>query len=393
MLPLFVTGYTVVCASGHGRTALISALLNHQGGLHQNDFGPVKLQTYIGEVMGIDAVDLPTSLISYDCRNNRLAEMAILQDNFIGQVEDLKQRVESQRIGLFLGTSTSGTLSSEEAYRTQQTTSYFPNEYQYKKTHDLYSLTEYIKKRLDIRGPSFTVSTACSSSAKVFCEAARFIDTGFCDAVIVGGVDTLCYNTLFGFNSLQLISKDKCRPFDTNRSGISIGEAGGFMILEKAPHNSSRVMLEGFGESSDAHHISTPHPEGTGAIKAINEALQRAQLSNSDIAYVNLHGTATLSNDISEAAAVSSIFTKDTICSSTKGWTGHTLGAAGIVEAVISCIGLEEQFIPGTLNSKDLDETLDINLALKLQQKNYSHTLSNSFGFGGTNCSLIFGRI
>lgn len=392
MLPLFVTGYTIVCASGNGQEALTSALRKDQGGLRPNDFGSAKLETYIGKVSGIDDISLPDSLTDYNCRNNRLAEMTLLQDGFIEQVMALKQRTQTRRIGLFLGTSTSGTLSTEDAYREERLTSVFPENYYYANTHDLNSLVEYIKRRLGIEGPACTVSTACSSSAKVFCEAERFIASGLCDAAIVGGVDSLCYTTLFGFNSLQLLSERKCRPFDTDRNGISIGEAGGFMILEKHPHNNAKTLLQGYGESSDAYHISSPHPDGLGAIKAIKAAMNKAQLSSEDISYINLHGTATPSNDKSEAAAVSSLFSSDTVCSSTKGWTGHTLGAAGIVEAIITCLGLESGFMPGTLNTKTLDENLDINLAFTLQERSYSHALSNSFGFGGTNCSLIFGR-
>lgn len=392
MLPLFVTGYTIVCAPGNGREAITEALRNNQGGLRPNDFGSAKLETYTGKVAGIDGVSLPDSLSDYNCRNNRLAEMTLSQDEFIGQVTALKQRTQSSRIGLFLGTSTAGTLSTEEAYREERLTSHFPENYRYKNTHALNSLVEYVQKRLGIEGPASTISTACSSSAKVFCEAERFIAAGLCDAAVVGGVDSLCYNTLFGFNSLQLLSREKCCPFDIDRSGISIGEAGGFMILEKQPHNDAKTLLRGYGESSDAYHISSPHPKGLGAIKAMETAMDKAQLNVKDIAYINLHGTATPSNDKSEAAAVSKLFSSDTICSSTKGCTGHTLGAAGIVEAIITCLGLESGFIPGTLNTKTLDENLNINLAFSLEDRSYSHALSNSFGFGGTNCSLIFGR-
>ncbi|MES9903293.1 MAG: beta-ketoacyl-[acyl-carrier-protein] synthase family protein [Sedimenticola sp.] len=390
MHPLFVTGSSVVCAPAKGKDALLDSLRNQRGGLQRNKFGYAEINGYTGMVTGLDSIKLPVALSEYDCRNNRLAEMALLQDGFILQVAALKKRVESRRIGLFLGTSTSGTLSSEEAYREERISSRFPQSYNYTKTHDLNSLVDYVKKRLDVRGPAFTISTACSSSAKVFCEAERFISAGLCDAAVVGGVDSLCYNTLFGFNSLQLISEERCRPFDAERKGISIGEAGGFMILEKQAHSGVEAVLEGYGESSDAHHISTPHPEGMGAVIAIKQALQKAGLSSSDIGYINLHGTATPSNDKSEAVAVAGLFTQRTICSSTKGWTGHTLGAAGIVEAVISCISLEHGLIPGTLNTRALDRRLDVNLAIDTQDLEYNHAVSNSFGFGGSNCSLIF---
>jgi len=390
--PLYVTAYSIVCAAGQGKEEVMLSLREHKGGLVANDFGYATLDTYIGKVSGIESVRLPQSLEGFDCRNNRLAEMTLLQDDFAAKTQALLQRVDSSRIGLFLGTSTSGTLTTEMAYRDCFLEKKFPADYSYQKTHDINSVTEYTKQRLGISGPAFTLSTACSSSAKVFCEAERFIAAGLCDAAIVGGVDSLCYNTLFGFNSLQLISAKKCRPFDAARDGISIGEAGGFMILEKQPENDAKIMFAGYGESSDAYHISTPHPDGLGAKKAMQSAMAKATLKSDAIRYINLHGTATLSNDKSEAAAIAALFSDQTLCSSTKGWTGHTLGAAGIIEAIISCISLEAGFIPGTLNTLKPDSELAINLALDTQSADCSYALSNSFGFGGTNCSLIFGR-
>ena len=249
-----------------------------------------------------------------------------------------------------------------------------------------------VRGRLDLKGPAFTISTACSSSAKVFCDAQRFIGSGMCDAAVVGGVDTLCYTTLFGFSSLELISDQPCRPFDRNRNGLSIGEAAGFMILEREPAGAAPVALLGCGESSDAHHLSTPRPDGAGAIRAMQAALQQAGLDATEIDYVNLHGTATPTNDRIEAQAVNRLFGARVPCSSTKGWTGHALGAAGIVEAVIASLCIERQWLPGTLNCDHPEADLAIDLRQSSGPAEIRRAMSNSFGFGGSNCSLIFGQ-
>ena len=238
------------------------------------------------------------------------------------------------------------------------------------------------------------VSTACSSSAKVFASAARMMQAGLCDAAIVGGVDSLCLTTLYGFNSLELVSSRPCRPFDAERDGISIGEAAGFVLLEKASTKTDEnsVMLLGVGESSDAYHMSSPHPEGAGAQLAVQAALSAAGLSAGDIDYINLHGTGTKANDAAEDKAVSNVFGNSTPCSSTKGATGHLLGAAGVTEAIISALCIQHGFMPGGLNTKHLDTTLNSPYLLHNKNQTVNCVLSNSFGFGGSNCSLVLGR-
>jgi 3-oxoacyl-[acyl-carrier-protein] synthase-1 len=238
-----------------------------------------------------------------------------------------------------------------------------------------------------------TISTACSSSAKVFATAERMLRLGLVDAAVVGGVDTLCGSVLFGFNALQLVSPSACRPFDVERDGISIGEAAGFALLERAdaPASAAPVLL-GYGESSDAHHMSTPHPEGLGAERALDEALVRAGVQASEIDYVNLHGTASAKNDEVEAALVARRFPARTHASSTKGLTGHTLGAAGIVEAVVSLLAIETGFMPGTVNSVALDPGCGPQIRIEPAHGQVHLALSNSFGFGGNNCALVFGR-
>jgi 3-oxoacyl-[acyl-carrier-protein] synthase-1 len=238
------------------------------------------------------------------------------------------------------------------------------------------------------------VSCACASSAKVFGSARRMLEAGLIDAALVGGVDSLCLTTLYGFHSLQLSSAMPCRPFDVARDGISIGEAAAFAWLERAPGNldGDSILLLGVGESSDAYHMSAPHPEGLGARHAIQAALRTAALDPGAIDYINLHGTATPSNDRSESQAVTSVFGPTTPGSSTKGATGHTLGAAGALEAVICAIAIRNGFMPGGVNTDRVDPTLTAYYIRQNRRSPVSRVLSNSFGFGGTNCSLIFGR-
>jgi 3-oxoacyl-[acyl-carrier-protein] synthase-1 len=279
------------------------------------------------------------------------------------------------------------------AFRQRDENGALPEAFDFAHTHQLASLVDYVSQALQLEGPGHTISTACSSSAKVFADAWRLMECGLCDAAVVGGVDTLCLTTLYGFNSLELVAASPCRPADSDRNGISIGEAAGFAILEREPADGAHAKLLGYGESSDAYHMSTPHPEGEGAAQAMRAALKRADLNSSDIDYINLHGTATPSNDRSEDRAITSVFGESTPCSSTKGWTGHTLGAAGITEAIISIQCIENGFMPGSLNTKNLDPDFGSNILLGSRKAEVKHVLSNSFGFGGSNCTLIFGGV
>jgi 3-oxoacyl-[acyl-carrier-protein] synthase-1 len=244
-----------------------------------------------------------------------------------------------------------------------------------------------MQRVLGLRNLAVTVGTACSSSAKAFAQGARLLELGIADAVVVGGVDSLCGSVLFGFNSLELISREPCRPFDVARNGINIGEAAAFALLERAGDG---PRLAGFGESSDAHHMSAPHPAGRGARIAMTEALARAGLAAQDVGYVNLHGTATPRNDEIEAQVVAEMFPAATHASSTKGWTGHTLGAAGALEAVITLLSLESGLMPGTLNSRQFDAACGPQIRLAGASGMAVHAMSNSFGFGGSNCVLLF---
>jgi 3-oxoacyl-[acyl-carrier-protein] synthase-1 len=240
------------------------------------------------------------------------------------------------------------------------------------------------------------VSCACASTAKAFGNAARMMEAGLCDAAIVGGADTLCMTTLCGFAALHLTAPGPCRPCDAGRDGISIGEAAGFVLLERtAPGlgavKPDDVMLLGIGESNDAYHMSSPHPDGAGARLAMERALASADLAPSDIDYVNLHATATLVGDAAEDRAVFDVFGAATPCSSTKGLTGHVLGAAGILEAIISALAIRHQFVPGTPNTTMIDPSFRCHHLLDSVPLTVRRVMSNSFGFGGSNCSLVLG--
>jgi 3-oxoacyl-[acyl-carrier-protein] synthase-1 len=388
-IPLAVAAYTASCAAGSGRRAILESLRTRRSGLSRNDFTESPLDTFIGRVAGIESQPLPSWIAHWECRNNRLAWHGLQQDGFFDAVQAAREKHGAGRIAVVLGTSTSSIGATEEGYRGLTPDGQYPEDLRRPAVHTVHSLGSFVQQALGLTGISVTVATACSSSAKVFAQAERLIRLGLADSAVVGGVDTLCYSVLYGFNALELVSPEPCRPFDPARKGISLGEAAGFALLEKA---GSGPHLLGYGESSDAHHMSSPHPEGLGARNAIQDALTRARLTPGDIDYINLHGTASQKNDEVEARLVASLFPEATRASSTKGWTGHALGAAGILEAVISLLSLENGFTPGTLNTQELDAACGPQIRLENGDCRVRNVMSNSFGFGGSNCVLLFGR-
>ena len=391
--PLAITAWTATTAVGRGRSALASALDARRSGLRRNDFGPgpgpgePPLPCWIGRVEGLEQAPLPIALAEWECRNNRLAWLALQQDGLLQAVAGAIARHGASRVALVVGTSTSSIGASEEAYARRDAAGAFPPELARPSVHTPHSLGGFLQQALGIAGPALTVATACSSSAKVFAQAARLVGAGFADAVVVGGVDTLCGSVLYGFNALELVSPEPCRPFDVARRGLSLGEAGGFALLER---DGQGPRLAGYGESSDAHHMSAPHPEGLGARLAMQAALARAGRRPDEVHYINLHGTATPKNDEVEAGAVAALFPAGTRASSTKGWTGHTLGAAGIVESVVALLALERAVLPGTLHCEQPDPACGPQLLQDNLDSACTVAMNNSFGFGGNNCSLLF---
>lgn len=396
MKPLLITQFTAVSCLGTGLAQTRAGLHAQRSGLAPCRFDTVDIDTYVGEVPAVDEERLAPNLHDFECRNNRLAQLALRQDDFADAVRACSTRYGARHVGVLLGTSTSGILETELAYRHRDPFSgALPASFRYAETHNSFAVVDFVRRFFGLQGPAVAVSCACASSAKVFAAAQRMIQTGLIDAALVGGIDSLCLTTLYGFHSLQLTSTQPCRPFDLARDGISIGEAAAFLLLERMPDSpgAGALALLGAGESSDAHHMSAPHPDGLGAQLAMKTALRAAHLTAGDIDYVNLHGTATPGNDRSESKAVNALFDAATICSSTKGATGHTLGAAGALEAVISLLALQDGLAPAGLHVSRPDPILHLQYLRQNRVQPLRTVLSNSFGFGGTNCSLIFGRL
>lgn len=388
---LGITGYSTVHAAGADNTDSWRAIVSGRSGLKANALTWCDLPCWVGEVAGADTARLPAELVRWDCRSHRLAWMALQRNGFRQAVERAVARHGAHRVGVVLGSSTAGIRSTEIAYQRRREDGRWPDDFDYRRSHSLDALCRFSAEVLALQGPMVAISTACSSSAKVFLTAQHWVECGLIDAAVVGGVDSLCLSTLHGFNALQLLASDVCRPFDAARGGLSIGEAAGFVLLERQP---SAINLVGGGESSDAWHMSTPHPEGLGAQSAMRGALKAAGLTARDIGYVNAHGTATLANDRAEAAATCAVFGERAVpVSSTKGVTGHTLGAAGITEAIVAIQTLERQTLPPSANLRELAPDLAIDAVTQAREATLHHAMSNSFGFGGSNCSLIFGRV
>lgn len=377
-----------VHAAGHGAAALWDAAAQGASGLRANHLAWCDLPCWVGAVPGVDDPALAAQLGPWDCRNHRLAWLALQDAPLRRAVAQAVQRHGAHRIGVILGTSTSGIGSTEAAYARRQAEGAWPPGFDYRRTHAVDALCRFSAQTLGLQGPMAAVSTACSSSAKVFLLAQRWIAAGVIDAAVVGGADSLCLSTLHGFHALQLLSEDVCRPFDAGRKGISIGEAAGFMLVEPRP---AAVSVSGGGESGDAWHMSTPHPEGEGAQAAMRMALAQAGLAAADIGWVNAHGTATPANDRSEAAAIAAVFGAQAVpVSSTKGITGHALAAAGIVEAIITAAAVERQLLPPSANLRAADPELPVQLVTQARPARLRHAMSNNFGFGGSNCALVF---
>jgi 3-oxoacyl-[acyl-carrier-protein] synthase-1 len=314
--------------------------------------------------------------------------MALRADGFDAVVTRAVRRYGADRVAVVLGTSTSGVLSCEEAYADRGPDGALPLGFDYVHTHDMFSLGRYVRAALGLRGPALVISTACASSAKTVIDAGQLIAAGLCDAAVIGGADTLCRLTLRGFASLDLISPTPCRPFDAGRSGISIGEAAGFALLERGD---GPLHVLGAAATSDGYHMSSPHPEAAGAIGAMRGALRAAGVDAAAVDYVNLHGTATKANDAMEDAAVAAVFGPGMACASTKGWTGHTLGACGIVGMVTAGLSVEHGFLPGCLGMTALDPAFRSRVLPANEHRPVRRIMVNSFGFGGINCSLLLG--
>jgi len=388
----WVTHYALCCAAGIGLVAVREAITARRTGLRHRPWDRCEIDTWLGPVPAPLDEPWTGAMSRWDSRNNRLAWLALAQDGFGTAAAAAVARYGPARVGLVTGTSTSSIGRTEEAYATLTPAGEFAAPFLQPDVHNPHSTGAFLAEVLGIGGPVMTISTACSSSAKSLAAAARWLACGVVDAVVVAGVDSLCRSTVYGFESLQLVSRQVCRPFDARRDGLNIGEAAALTLVEREPGAAPRARLLGCGESCDAHHMSTPHPEGLGARFAMEHALQRAGVHPADVDYVNLHGTGTRNNDAVESIALAATLPANVPASSTKGWTGHTLGAAGLVEAVLAMDTFATGVLPGTLNLEQPGADIVRPVLADNLPRRPDVVLSNSFGFGGSNCVLVFGR-
>ncbi|MEO1092802.1 MAG: beta-ketoacyl-ACP synthase [Pseudomonadota bacterium] len=388
--PMAITAFSLATCLGAGNAVHAEALRTGRSGLEPCEVYETPFLCYVGAVPGLEDCAPPPALTAWDNRATRLAEAALTADGYLGRVETAVARWGAARIGVVLGTSTSGVEKLEGAYRAREGDGPLPSEYSMRHHNDHHAVASYLMARLGLAGPCWTISTACSSSAKALVDAHQLIEAGLCDAVIAGGVDSLCLTSLAGFEGLQLVSRRPCRPCDLDRDGLSIGEGAALLLIERAVDGPYR--LSGAGECSDGFHMSTPPEDGAGAAVAIREALAAAALLPPDIGYVKLHGTATPANDVSECRAVAGVLGMTTPVSSLKGAIGHTLGAAGAVEAAMCLLALEHGIVPGCVGLSQLDPVIACNVPAVARPAALNHVVANAFGFGGNNCALVLSR-
>ncbi|TQV87853.1 beta-ketoacyl-[acyl-carrier-protein] synthase family protein [Aliikangiella coralliicola] len=395
----------IVNALGSGKEAVFEHLISADSPGMGRIVSPLSNKNYyVGQVQQA-LPEVPPELSKLDCRNNRLALAAIEQIKPV--IEKVVAKYGSERVAVVMGTSTSGVAESEVAVAHKNREGKFPEQFDYQQ-QEIGTVSEFLARYLRISGPAYVISTACSSSGKVFASARGLIELGICDAVIVGGADSLCEMTLGGFSALEATADSLTNPFSANRDGINIGEAAAIFVMTKevitleasekgdATNRLSNVRLLGVGESSDAHHMSAPDPEGLGAIEAMRNALSDATIEAADIDYINLHGTGTKLNDEMESKAVFEIFGGRVQTSSTKPLTGHTLGAAGATEAGICWLLLnnreQEVLAPHIYDGHNDPKLSKITLCQTSSSSGpLSKTMSNSFAFGGNNVSVILG--
>ena len=372
----------LVCSLGNDLVTIADALFNGRPSLVYDDVFTPGRPLPLGRVSSLpDASHLPAL---HRSRNNQLLAAAIEQ--LEPTLDAFRQRHPQARIGVVLGTSTSGIAETELALKQRQQHGDWPIDFHYQR-QEIGSPARFVAERLGLSsGPVYTLSTACTSSARALASAKRLLASGACDAVIAGGADSLCGLTVNGFASLEALSDNPCQPFSANRDGINLGEAAALFLVTA---ETGGIQLSGYGETSDAYHISAPRPDGSGAVAAMQQALDMARLPTAAIDYLNLHGTATRQNDSMEAIAVSQLFGNFLACSSTKALTGHTLGACGALEAAFCWMALDAGRIPPQVNDGQFDPELpELNYATALNRK-CLRALSNSFAFGGNNIALL----
>jgi len=392
----YLNALGLVCALGRDKQEVARHLFAGDCGGMREQAGWVPQRTLpVGAVQG-NLAPLPADMSRHQSRNNQLLLEATLQIR--PDIDSAIQTYGRDRIGVVLGTSTSGIDEASQGLAHYLREKQFPPEYDYQQ-QELGAPANFLAEWLQLSGPAYVISTACTSSARALMSAQRLLDLGICDAVLCGGVDTLCKLTLNGFTALEAVSEQRCNPFSVNRNGINIGEAAVLFLMTRRAGDSQAIALLGSGASSDAHHISAPEPTGRGALQAMRKALGRANLQPEQIAYLNLHGTATQHNDAMESQAVATLFPVGVPCSSSKPMTGHTLGAAGALEAAFCWLSLSPDNRGHALPPHVWDGQPDPELpplqwvtpATRLTSIAPRYLMSNSFAFGGNNVSLIIG--
>lgn len=408
-MPAYLNALGLICALGHDKQTVADALFaGDTSGMRMQEGWVTGRSLTVGAVTA-ELPAMPAGLEQAHSRNNQLLLAAALQIE--APIRAAIARYGAGRVGLVLGTSTSGIDEASQSIARYVHEGALPEHYRYAE-QEMVAPARFLGDWLGLLGPHYSISTACTSSARALLSAQRLLTQDYCDAVICGGVDSLCRLTLNGFSALEAVAAERCNPFSANRHGINIGEGAALFLMTKepmsreaspgraVPRSAVPIALLGGGASSDAHHISAPHPEGLGAQQAMRKALNAAGLQAEDIDYLNLHGTATRHNDAMESLAVQALFPAGVPCSSSKPLTGHTLGAAGALEAAFCWLSLSEynpyNLLPPHLWDAEPDPELP---ALQLVQRDTRmarargrRLMSNSFAFGGSNISLILGE-
>ena len=383
MKPVPITGVSACNSVGMSIPEVREALFEGRSALGPSPID-VPFETRVGSLPA-EPTDLPAELSAWETRTAQIAQALLAQME--SELARLRARWSPSRIAIVLGTSTAGADETESAYRTFLQRGALPERYDLWRHHTYGAILHVVRELTGAEGPAWVISTACTSSAKPFASAHRLIASGLADAAIVGGIDTLCAMTLRGFHSLGALSSDACRPFAEGRDGLNIGEGGALLLLER--DGDAVALLESVGESSDAYHISAPHPEGHGAFSAMTRALELAGCSASDVDHINAHGTGTVLNDSAEAKAIERLFGAEVPVVSTKGYIGHTLGGAGASEAAIAIVTIEEGWVPASVGAFPRDPKISLNIPKERVGGRVRRVMSNSFAFGGNNVSIL----
>lgn len=373
------------CALGADRAAIEANLRQGRVALGAAPFD-LPFPAVVGKVA--DPLPKPPSrMSSFDCRVTRIALCGL--DPLVPLLERLRTQVGPDRIGVVIGSSTGGIEATERALAALARDNRLPADYSFEDQHQLGALPRFVADLCGVSGPAYTVSTACSSGARALIGGVNLIAGGVCDVVVVGGVDSLCRMTVYGFHSLGILSPDGSRPFCRDRAGTHIGEGAGFLVLTRGAAEGP-LAVTGWGDTSDAHSMAAPHPAGQGLERAIRAALARAALAPAAVDYVNAHGTGTQQNDAAEAVALAAVFGEQTAVSSTKGMTGHALGSAGAIELLVTALALERGFIPPNASSTRAGtEPLGLAIAEKTRPARLRRAMTVNAGFGGSNAAVV----